>query len=409
MDPLLGYDSGMRSVELFAGGGGLLLGSHLAGFQAEAALEWNRWACDTLRQNQAAGHPLIPHDCRIIEGDVREMDWSVIPEGVDLVTGGPPCQPFSGGGLGRAADDKRDMFPATVEVIRTLRPRAFVIENVRGLTRQAFSDYLAYIDLQLQHPEMGPRENEAWGEHYRRLQCEHTTVSSDLQYRLVRRTVNAADYGAPQQRHRVIFVGFRSDLEAEFAFPEPTHSKAALAADQSAAGTYWDRHQVPLREREPIVGTSADAGDTSPWRTVRDALAGMPEPTEKGSSCWLDHRLQAGAKIYPGHTGSPLDQPSKALKAGVHGVPGGENMMRFPDGSVRYYSVREAARIQTFPDRWALHGAWGEAMRQLGNAVPVILAERILGVVAEHLQLAQARQSVDTRTLPLPMELSHEF
>lgn len=83
--------------------------------------------------------------------------------------------------------------------------------------------------------------------------------------------------------------------------------------------------------------------------------------------------------------------------------------MRFPDGSVRYYSVREAARIQTFPDRWALHGAWGEAMRQLGNAVPVILAERILGVVAEHLQLAQARQSVDTRTLPLPMELSHEF
>ena len=89
---------------------------------------------------------------------------------------------------------------------------------------------------------------------------------------------------------------------------------------------------------------------------------------------WLDHKYQPGAKAYPGHTGSPIDEPSKALKAGVHGVPGGENMIRYPDGRVRYFTVREAARIQTFPDNYALHGAWSEAMRQLGNAVPVDLA-----------------------------------
>ena len=128
------YTRPMRSVELFAGGGGLLLGTHGAGFKAEVAAEWDRWACDTLRENRAREHPMIPADCRIIEGDVRAIDWADVPDGVDLVSGGPPCQPFSAGGRARAADDPRDMFPATVNVVRTLRPRAFIIENVRGLT-----------------------------------------------------------------------------------------------------------------------------------------------------------------------------------------------------------------------------------------------------------------------------------
>lgn len=396
----------MRSVELFAGGGGLLIGSHLAGFRTEAALEWNSWACQTLRQNQVAGHWAIPSDCRIAEGDVRAMDWSDITPEPDLVTGGPPCQPFSGGGLGRAADDSRDMFPATVEVIRTLRPRAFMIENVKGLTRQAFSDYLAYIELQLQHPELAPREGEAWGEHFRRLQSEHTNVSGDLQYRLVRRTVNAADYGAPQHRHRVIFVGFRSDQEAGFHFPEPTHSKRALIADQGIGGTYWDRLAVPVTERpSPITSVASDG--LRPWRTVREALRTLPEPTLKDSDLYMDHRLQIGARTYPGHTGSSWDQPSKALKAGVHGVPGGENCVRYADGSVRYYSVREAARIQTFPDQWALHGAWSEAMRQLGNAVPVVLAEKILGAVANHLHLSAARAQYGRLTIDLSKVISN--
>jgi len=97
---------------------------------------------------------------------------------------------------------------------------------------------------------------------------------------------------------------------------------------------------------------------------------------------------QPNAKSYAGHTGSALDKPSKALKAGVHGVPGGENMMAFQDGSVRYYSIREAARIQTFPDDYAITGAWGEAMRQLGNAVPVCVGEAIAKKIAKHLLVA---------------------
>jgi DNA (cytosine-5)-methyltransferase 1 len=90
-----------------------------------------------------------------------------------------------------------------------------------------------------------------------------------------------------------------------------------------------------------------------------------------------DHVFRDGAKIYPGHTGSILDLPAKTIKAGDHGVPGGENMMRFVDGQVRYFTVYEAKILQTFPADFVIKGFWGEAMRQLGNAVPVAIAEII--------------------------------
>ncbi len=404
-DDSTGDDGVMRSVELFAGGGGLLIGAHMAGFQAEVAAEWNLWACDTLRENQTNGHPAIPGTCQVIEGDVRKIDWSGVKDGIDLVAGGPPCQPFSLGGKGRAADDARDMFPATVEVIRTLRPRAFVIENVKGLTRSAFANYLNYIELQLQHPELVSRAGESWVDHYRRLQGEHTVIASDLRYNLVRTLVNAADYGVPQQRHRVFFVGFRSDQDAEWSFPLPTHSKAALERSK-ATGEYWDRLGVRRSQRAIPSRVPRDDG-LRPWRTVREALADLPEPTLRGSRTWLNHVRQDGAKAYAGHTGSAIDLPAKALKAGDHGVPGGENMALYPDGRVRYFTVRESARLQTFPDRWELHGAWTEAMRQLGNAVPVVLAETVLKSVANHLQLSAARKEMDLQLKQMMEEAPH--
>jgi DNA (cytosine-5)-methyltransferase 1 len=125
---------------------------------------------------------------------------------------------------------------------------------------------------------------------------------------------------------------------------------------------------------------------------------GLPEPVLKGSSTFPNHIRQDGAKQYPGHTGSALDAPSKALKAGGHGVPGGENMILKVDGTVRYYTVRDAARIQTFPDQYVLHGAWGEAMRQLGNAVPVLLAQKVAGSVRVAMELANARNVLNARS-----------
>lgn len=396
----------MRSVELFGGAGGLALGSDKAGFKPEMFVEWDRWACDTVRENAARGFTQV-QSWPVHEGDVRSVNWSSIPPGIDLVTGGPPCQPFSMGGKGKAEDDSRDMFPAAAEAIRSLRPKAFLLENVKGLTRSTFANYYQLILLRLQFPEIVARPDETWFEHLQRLQAEQTSAGDhDLTYRVVPTVVNAADYGVPQHRHRVFMVGFRSDIEAEWSFPSPTHSWDGLLHDQWISGGYWERHKVPTNRRpSPPAGIEArlkrlrtEATELAlPWKTVRDALAGLPEPVAGGTDAFMNHSLQPGARSYPGHTGSPLDLPAKTLKAGAHGVPGGENMLRRVDGTVRYFSVRESARLQTFPDDYELHGAWGEAMRQLGNAVPVLLAQTVAASVASHLSQAKWRALKGTR------------
>ena len=389
----------VKSIELFAGAGGLALGAELAGFKAQRVVEWDRWACDTMRENKSAGFPLVA-DWNIFESDVRKVDWTDLSDPIDLVTGGPPCQPFSSGGKARAADDSRDMFPAAIEVIRSLRPRAFILENVRGLTRSAFANYYHYIQLQLRHPELESREDESWLEHHGRLQIEDTSRQSEshLTYNVVPTLVNAADYGIPQQRHRIFLVGFRSDLEAEWNFPTETHSYESLLYDQWVSGEYWDRHGISkasrgempgqLKSRVSKIQRSAVKPKENPWKTVRDAISDLPNPSRAGSDSHFNHTHQPGARSYKGHTGSSLDAAAKALKAGAHGVPGGENMLLNPDGSVRYFTVRESARLQTFPDEYELHGAWGEAMRQIGNAVPVQLAKIVASSVSSGLHTA---------------------
>jgi len=181
----------------------------------------------------------------------------------------------------------------------------------------------------------------------------------------------------PQRRERLIIVGIRADLNLEWHFPEPTHSLMALVNDQWHDGSYWERHGInPRTELLNISAVRAtlsrlDLDSRQPWLTTRDAITDLQSVA---ASKLTNHEHRAGARAYPGHTGSDLDLPSKTLKAGVHGVPGGENMFIKDDGTVRYFTAREAARVQTFPDEYVFSGAWSEAMRQIGNAVPVQLA-----------------------------------
>ncbi|WP_324780546.1 DNA cytosine methyltransferase [Thiobacillus sedimenti] len=390
----------MKCVELFAGAGGLAMGVGLAGFKPAVVAEWDRWACDTIRENSKRAYPLVA-DWNVYEGDVREFDWESAGADIDLVAGGPPCQPFSMGGKHKAHDDNRDMFPSTVDVVRRLRPRAFIVENVKGLTRSTFANYYQYILLQLTFPEIVRRKREDWLDHFRRLQREKASgkaVGKGLTYNVLPTLVNAADYGVPQRRERVFIVGFRSDLGVEWSFPRATHSLDALLYDQWVTGEYWRRHgmrapAMPEKYAARVRRLASDpaAPDTLPWRTVRDALIGLPNPEKRSNRHIPDHRFQPGARTYPGHTGSPFDMPAKTLKAGDHGVPGGENMLVKDDGSVRYFTIRESARLQTFPDGYRFHGSWTETMRQLGNAVPVMLARTVASSVAERLILAQAR------------------
>ena len=381
----------LAAIELFAGAGGLGLGISAAGFRPLVVAEWDRWSCSNLRLNKAAGRPLKnwpdPY-----EGDVRSIDYRPFEGKVSLVSGGPPCQPFSMGGKHQAHNDDRDMWPEAVRAIREVRPKAFVFENVKGLTRQAFATYVSYVELQLRYPSIAKKKSEQWNGHLARLQRHEVGRSNDTEeYRVLFFQLNAADYGVPQKRERVMFVGFRSDLGISWAPPKPTHSSDALNWSKCRDFEYWDRHCVPHTDRCNSAKNIASANrlPTKPkeksWLTTRDAISDLPDP-EKHIGSIPNHRFQAGARSYPGHTGSLFDEPAKTLKAGVHGVPGGENMLVKSDGSVRYFTVRESARLQTFPDNYIFEGSWSESMRQLGNAVPVTLAKIIAKDIAKHLK-----------------------
>jgi DNA (cytosine-5)-methyltransferase 1 len=289
------------------------------------------------------------------------------------------------------------MFPEAVRAVRELRPKAFIFENVKGLKRETFATYFEYIRLQLTYPRLLRRDGESWRDHCRRLEKHHTASQARSEYNVVSELLNAANYGVPQRRERVFIVGFRSDLGVGWSFPRATHSEEALLRSKWIDGDYWDRHEVAKKHRPTLEkrraarvqrlrrGVLLPEGRL-PWRTVRDAISDLPDPEQFADNTIPNHRYNPGARTYKGHTGSRLDEPAKTLKAGDHGVPGGENTLARADGSVRYFTVREAARLQTFPDDYIFRGAWTEAMRQLGNAVPVRLAEVVARSVASSLR-----------------------
>lgn len=381
----------LTSVELFSGAGGLALGVAAAGFEHRLLLEFNKHACTTLRENSSAFGP----KCQIHEGDVKSFDFTSFA-GVDLLAAGAPCQPFSIGGKHKAHSDERNLFPQVFRAQREMRPKAVVVENVKGLLRGSLSKFVEFIELQLAHPTIlpaDPLDAEGWEAHLPALRAAHNGGNqSPFRYVVNKALLNSANFGVPQRRERVFFVAIRIDLDAEWTPPSPTHSQAALRLAMEVTGDYWIKHGINRKAQpnHPHLGKwQREAGMTAPWATVRDVVSDLPTPVAgKPAEGVLNHIGQPGARSYPGHTGSPMDAPAKTLKAGVHGVPGGENMLRNTNGTVRYFTVREAARIQTFPDTYVLKGAWGEAMRQIGNAVPVSLAMAVAASIRTCLEQA---------------------
>lgn len=365
----------MKSFEIFSGTGGLSKGLEMAGFKHTAFVEFNKDACMSLRKNFNQGI--------VFEGNVAEFDLNTL-NGVDIVAGGPPCQPFSLGGKHKAYHDNRDMFPYAIRCVEHLQPKAFFFENVKGLLRASFAQYFDYIIQRLTYPHCIIKNEESWEEHLNRLKGLNLKRYNGTRYNVAFKLLNAANYGIPQKRERVVIIGIRSDLEREWKFPKPTHTEDRLNWDKFVTGAYWKKHNLPVQNNPTLSSLLKNRYKIFPpgeaaWQTVRDALSSIPHPNDEHQI--PDHIFKNGAKIYPGHTGSEIDQPSKTIKAGGHGVPGGENMIRYEDGSVRYFTVYEAKLIQTFPKDFIVTGAWGEAMRQIGNAVPVKLSE----VIAKHL------------------------
>lgn len=399
----------LRAVEIFGGAGGLALGVAQAGFEHVAVIEVDQDACQTIRENQRSGNPLT-RPWPLHEIDIRDFNYSKIDSEIDLLCAGVPCQPFSLAGKGMAHRDRRDMFSEVLRAVHELRPKAILIENVKGLLRPAFKSYFDYLLLALESPALARRRAERWPEHLASLKTRRPQL--DGAYDVHVHSVNAADYGVPQWRERVLIVGFRSDLHVSWSLPEATHSLDALIWSQCKTGQYWKRHGLDRRRPGSVSRRFAcrvKAARESeklldfcrPWKTVRDAISSLPTPRRGEATGFSNHVLIPGARHYPGHTGSLMDEPAKTLKAGSHGVPGGENALVLEGQRVRYFSVRECARLQTFPDDYIFAGAWTSAMRQVGNAVPVALAYTMAHSIEEQLRasIAGAKSNSSIRTV----------
>jgi DNA (cytosine-5)-methyltransferase 1 len=377
---------GMLDIGLFAGAGGLAVGLRAAGFGPEDLYELDRRACDTLRYNLQSSVATL--DGRVIEQDITKVDWRRVNQSARLLAAGAPCQPFSLGGKHLAERDGRNLFPEVLRATRALRPEAVLLENVRGLLRRGFQPYFEYVLRQLECPSVGPRSHELWQHHDERIRRHQCATGYEPEYRVTWRLRDAADYGIPQTRQRVFIVATRADMPP-YEFPKPTHSRVALLRDQSS-GRYWERHDIP---RKNVAANGAGAftlelieeSGCVPWRTVRDALSDLPPAAANEGKAAMNHWTIPGARSYHGHEGSALDLPSKTIKAGVHGVPGGENTVVEDSGRFRYYTLREIARLQTFPDAHFFCGARMHVTRQIGNAVPCDLASAIARPLFESL------------------------
>lgn len=298
----------LTSIEICAGAGGQALGLERAGFEHVALVELDRWSCATLRTNR-------PH-WNVIQGDVRAFS-GIDYGGIDLLAGGVPCPPFSVAGHKLGNRDDRDLFPEALRLVEEARPRAVMLENVRGLLAPEFEDYREQIKERLR----------ALG-------------YPDPQWRLL----NASDFGVPQLRPRAILVALQEG-EVKFEWPEPLGAPAPTVGET-------------LRK---IMGSAGWPGAAA-WAEQANEIA----PTLVGGS----HK----------HGGPDLG-PTRARKAWLKlGVDGGTLAEEPPgpdfDGIPRL-TVQMAAMIQGFPADWQIAGRKTAAYRQVGNAFPPPVAAAV--------------------------------
>lgn len=392
----------------------MALGLERAGFRHLLFMDNESYCCTTLRENSRHGVLSVSEE-NILELSVEDFDFRPFYDKVHLMAGGVPCQPFSLAGKYAGHRDSRNLFPQMIRAVRTVRPAAILIENVRGLARPSFQAYFLYILLQLSLPTFLQKRGETWLQHRQRLMdaCVMRLMNGasppGLAYTVRYRLLECADWGVPQRRQRVFIIGFRSDLGITPKWPDELwpaimRSEEALHYAQWIDGTYWAEHglapdELASRIAQLRVNPRPRKGR---WLTVRDALRGLPEPIEGVPHPSIPNHVGIpGVRFYKGHTGSLLDEPAKTLKAGDHGVPGGENAIVLDNGKGRYMTVREAARLQSFPDSYVFKGPRSEAMRQIGNAVPVAVAELLGRAIAEQLG-AKAPQRL--RSLPVVVQ-----
>lgn len=319
-----------NSIELFAGGGGLALGMSLAGFHHVLLNEFETAACKTLKTNKP--------EWNVIEGDVRHIDFTPLRGKIDFLSGGFPCQAFSYAGKGAGFNDTRGtLFFELARAVKEIQPKVFMGENVKGL---------------ISH-EKG-----------RTFETIKNTIA-ELGYTLVEpRVLRAIMYQVPQKRERLILIAIRNDIaqNVEFHWPTPYHEVLTLRDALYKSVIY--ENDVPVSEgaqypekKKRVLAMVPQGGD---WRNLPEEVA-----KDYMGGSWL---------LGGGKTGMArrlsLDEPSLTLTCS----PCQKQTERCHPLETRPLSVREYARIQTFPDNWAFQGSMSDKYKQIGNAVPVNLA-----------------------------------
>jgi DNA (cytosine-5)-methyltransferase 1 len=350
----------LTAISLYTGAGGLDYGFEAAGFDTAAALEMDRRCCETLRLNRS---------WEVLESDVNSvttadlLNKAALSEGEpDILIGGPPCQPFSKSGFWVTGDAKRLSDPrastleAYLRVLAEARPRAFLLENVEGIGFRGKDEGLQLINAKL------AAINTAYG----------TSYKANIA------TLNAADFGVPQVRKRMFVVGSREGQP--FTFPRATHGEGDLADEYLPYTTAWDAlHDLAAPNEDEIVlqGKWADLLPTIPegnnylWHTDR----GGGEPLFGWRRRYWSFLLKLAK-----------NQPSWTIQA----QPGPATGPFHWDN--RRLTKREMARLQTFPDDVEVSGSLADAQRQLGNAVPSLLAEVLARAIGEQFFRKRYRQ-----------------
>lgn len=318
---------GLTSLSLFSGGGGLDLAFDRAGYEHVASYEILEDAADTLSK---ARPDWSVHGGDA--GDVRTVDWGDYRGEVDVVHGGPPCQPFSSAGRQRGEDDSRDLFPEFVRAVRESYPRAFVAENVPALLSTKFEDYL-------EREVVGPLSE---------------------RYHVSRLVLNAEDFGIPQVRRRIIFVGFRNKRDAgRFEPPPPTHARLDDDDNGDLPTVMGCREALGL----------PDIGHDGPAPTLRSGLTG-PRRTTSIISSTSAARKWAELEIWPNGV-----QPSRERA----------HVFLAKNGHFRL-STLDCAVLQGFPEEWPFQGPTYMMLGQIGNAVPPPLGYAVARAVADALR-----------------------
>lgn len=317
------------SVELFAGAGGLALGLEKAGFQAKGLVEIDKHAAATLRENRPEWNVIEDDVVKVAEAGIRQ--YLHTEEKIDFVSGGYPCQAFSYAGKKMGLDDVRGtMFFYFAKIINELQPKVFLAENVRGLMTH----------------DQG-----------RTLQTM-VEIYENMGYHVEHHLVRAVDYGVAQKRERVIIVGIRNDFSVRYRLPKKYDRQLVLRDVLK---------NVPVSEGEKYSPKKAAVLDLVPaggyWRD-------LPEEIAKD---YMGKSYYSGG----GRTGMARriswDEACLTLTCS----PAQKQTERCHPDETRPFTVREYARIQSFPDTWAFTGSTGQKYKQIGNAVPVELAKAV--------------------------------